>query len=55
LLKKGAVCWMTMAADAESLKAFEQQAVTLEGDAFSALVPAGYVDLAPSAKPAKPS
>jgi hypothetical protein len=46
---------MTMAADAESLKAFEQQAVTLEGDAFSALVPAGYVDLAPSAKPAKPS
>lgn len=55
LLKKGAVCWMTMAADAESLKAFEQQAVTLEGDAFGALVPAGYVDLAPSAKPSKPS
>jgi hypothetical protein len=55
LLKKGAVCWMTMAADDASLKAFEQQAVTLEGDAFDALVPATFIDLAPATKPNKPS
>jgi hypothetical protein len=55
LLKKGAICWMTMAADDASLKAFEQQPVTLEGDAFDALVPATFIDLAPATKPNKPS
>jgi hypothetical protein len=40
VLAKGAACWMTMAADAASLQTFEQEAVTLEGDAFEAIVPA---------------
>jgi hypothetical protein len=40
VLKKGAACWMTMAADASSLEAFEQGAVSLESDAPAALVPA---------------
>ncbi len=40
VLKKGAACWMTMAADAASLKAFEQGTVSLDGDAPAALVPA---------------
>jgi hypothetical protein len=39
LLKKGAVCWMATAADADSLKAFEQAPVDLEGDPPTALVP----------------
>lgn len=40
LLKKAAVCWMAMAADDSSLAVFEHGAVTLEGDAPVALVPA---------------
>lgn len=40
LLKKGAVCWMTMAADPDSLKAFDTGAVSIEGEAPTALVPA---------------
>ena len=40
VLKKGAACWMTMAADAASLETFEQSAVSLEGEAPAALVPA---------------
>jgi hypothetical protein len=40
VLQKGAVCWMTMAADAASLKDFEQSKVTLEGEPPTALVPA---------------
>jgi len=39
VLTKGAVCWMTMAADWHSLHAFERAPVTLDGDAFAALVP----------------
>jgi hypothetical protein len=47
VLHKGAVCWMTMASDASSLRDFEHQAVTLEGDAFDALVPAGVALVIP--------
>jgi len=39
LMKKAAVCWMTMAADDGALTIFEQGAVTLEDDAPAALVP----------------
>jgi hypothetical protein len=41
ILKKGAVCWMTMAADDAALQTFEHGAVTLDDDAAAALVPAG--------------
>jgi len=40
VLNKGAVCWMTMAADAADLQAFEQGTVSLEGATATALVPA---------------
>ena len=40
VLTKGAACWMTMAADAAALEAFEQGAVSLEGEGPAALVPA---------------
>jgi hypothetical protein len=40
LLKKGAVCWMGMAADADALKAYESAPVSLEGDPAVPLVPA---------------
>jgi hypothetical protein len=40
VLEKGAVCWMTMAADAASLQAFEQGMVSLDGEAATTLVPA---------------
>lgn len=52
VLQKGAACWMTMAADAASLRDFEQQAVTLEGDRFDALVPEGAAPEVPEG-PAK--
>ena len=40
VLARGAVCWMTMAADAASLRAFEKAPVTLDGERSTALVPA---------------
>ena len=40
LLKKAAVCWMTMAADAASLHTFETGHVTLDGERPVSLVPA---------------
>jgi hypothetical protein len=40
VLKKGVVCWMTMAADDAVLQTFENGAVTLDDDAATALVPA---------------
>jgi hypothetical protein len=40
ILKKGAVCWMAMAADDAALQTFEQGAVALDGEAAPALVPA---------------
>ena len=36
ILKKGAVCWMTMAADDAALQTFENGAVTLDGELPSA-------------------
>ena len=40
LLQKAAVCWMTVAGDDASLKEFEGDAVTLDGDFFAELIPA---------------
>jgi hypothetical protein len=40
VLKKGAVCWMAMAADDSGLHTFEQGTVALEGEAAAPLVPA---------------
>ncbi|MGD0682228.1 MAG: hypothetical protein ABR990_09260 [Terracidiphilus sp.] len=40
ILSKAAVCWVAFAADDAALKTFEQGAVTLEGEAATALVPA---------------
>jgi hypothetical protein len=48
LLKKAAVCWMTMAADDASLATFEHGAATLDGDAPIVLVPASAFDVKPS-------
>ena len=48
LLKKAAVCWMAMAADDAALRVFEQGAVTLDGEAADALVPANAFDNKPS-------
>ena len=56
VMSKGAACWMIMAADPAHLKTFEQEAVTIEGDAFDAIVPPGVVQIqvqAPAVK--KPS
>jgi len=39
VLKKAAVCWMTMAADDSSLRDFESSLVTLDGEPPLALVP----------------
>jgi hypothetical protein len=39
VLAKGAVCWETMAVDWHSLRDFQRSPVTLDGDAFAALVP----------------
>jgi hypothetical protein len=39
VLEKGAACWMTMAADWQSLRAFERAQVTLDGEGFPQLVP----------------
>ncbi|MDE3201432.1 MAG: hypothetical protein KGN79_10990 [Acidobacteriota bacterium] len=47
LLKEGAVCWMTMAADAQALESFESGPVALEGAAPTALVPANAFEKKP--------
>jgi len=47
LLKKAAVCWMTVASDEQSLKEFEGNAVTLDGDFFAEFVPATAFDKKP--------
>ncbi len=39
VLEKGAVCWMAMAADWHSLRAFERAQVTLDGETSPDLVP----------------
>lgn len=40
ILKKGAVCWMAMAADDAALQTFEHGGVTLDSEAPTPLVPA---------------
>ena len=40
ILKKGAVCWMAIAADDAALQSFEHGAVTLDGEVPVPLVPA---------------
>lgn len=40
LLRKGAVCWMAMAADDDAMKVIEGGSVVLEGESPTALVPA---------------
>jgi hypothetical protein len=52
LLEKGAACWMTMATDEASLRAFEQGVVQLEDDTPATLVPP---DAVPATPPKKPS
>lgn len=47
LLKKAAVCWMAVAADDASLKAFESNAVTLDGDFFTEFVPTNAFEKKP--------
>jgi len=48
LVKKGAVCWMAMAADDAALATFEHGIVTLDGEAPAALVPATAFDTKPA-------
>jgi hypothetical protein len=48
LLKKGAVCWMAIAADDAGLSVFERGAVVLEGESPAALVPANAFEKKPS-------
>lgn len=50
VLKKGAVCWMAMAADDAGLKTFEHGLVTLDSEAPAALVPATAFEKKPSQK-----
>jgi hypothetical protein len=40
ILKKGAVCWMAIAADDAALQSFEHGAVTLDSEVPAPLVPA---------------
>jgi hypothetical protein len=47
ILKKGAVCWLMLAADDDALQAFEHGSVTLDSDAPAALVPATAFDKKP--------
>ena len=48
LLKKAAVCWMTVAGNDQALKEFEGTAVVLDGDFYSGLVPATAFDKKPA-------
>jgi hypothetical protein len=49
LLKKGAVCWMSLAADENALHTFENGKVALDGDDAPALVPSTAFDKKPGA------
>jgi hypothetical protein len=55
LMTKGAVCWMTMAADEVDLQAFEQEPVTLEGDTFDAIIPSNAITAPTAPAASKPS
>ena len=48
LLKKGAVCWMALAASDEALKIIEGGAVALEGESPTALVPSSAFEKKPA-------
>ena len=48
LLKKGAVCWMALAASDDALKIIEGSAVALEGDSPTALVPSTAFEKKPA-------
>ncbi len=48
LVKKGAVCWMAMAAADEALATFEKGKVTLDGETPRSLVPATAFDTKPA-------
>jgi hypothetical protein len=48
ILKKGAVCWMAIAADEAALDIFEHGAVVLDGEAPATLVPANAFAKKPS-------
>jgi hypothetical protein len=48
ILKKGAVCWMAIAADDAALQTFEHGAVTLDGEDPAPLVPANAFVKKPS-------
>ncbi|MGH9607096.1 MAG: hypothetical protein ACRD3N_15520 [Terracidiphilus sp.] len=48
VLHRAAVCWMTMAADADGLRSFEDGLVTLDGEPATPLVPAGAFAQKPS-------
>jgi hypothetical protein len=48
MLKKGAACWMALAADEASLRAFESGRVTMDGEPATPLVPATAFEKAPS-------
>ncbi|HEY1767103.1 MAG TPA: hypothetical protein VGG26_05585 [Terracidiphilus sp.] len=48
ILQRGAVCWMTMAAEEAALRAFERGRVTLDGETATPLVPSNAFDKAPS-------
>lgn len=47
VLKKGAVCWMAMAASDDALKALENSPVELEGEKPAALIPANAFEKKP--------
>lgn len=51
VLKKGAVCWMAMAADNADLATFEQGQVSLDGEPRAALVPADAFQSKPASAP----
>lgn len=48
LLKKGAVCWMALASNDDTLKVIEGGAVALEGESPTALVPAAAFEKKPA-------
>jgi hypothetical protein len=50
LLKKSAVCWMIVAGNDQSLKGFDQNAVTLDGDFYPELVPSNAFDKKPASE-----
>jgi hypothetical protein len=50
LLKRAAVCWMTVAGDEQALKSFEQNAVTLDGDFFAEFIPPTAFDKKPGSQ-----